>query len=86
MSILYMKLSDVNDSEELVGYAYQCMAQAYKTDSTATADFINTLPVDDMSQASAVKTIIGASGMMSFHDDGELLDSLFNNTEEQPKQ
>ncbi len=76
-SILYMKLADVYDSEEMVGYAYQCLSQAFASDSTATADYINTLTVEDMSQAAAVKTLLGAAGMMSFHDDSEYPDSLF---------
>ncbi|MDE7396346.1 MAG: hypothetical protein K2M98_01320 [Muribaculum sp.] len=81
-SILYMKLADVYDSEEMVGYAYQCLSQAFITDSTATADYINTLTVEDMSQAAAVKTLLGAAGMMSFHDDSEYPDSLFLSEQE----
>lgn len=76
-SILYMKLADACDSVDMVGCAYQCMHKAYLTDSTTTADFINTLPPEDLSQASAVKTLLGASSMKVFHDDSEYLDSLF---------
>lgn len=76
-SILYMKLADACDSVDMVGCAYQCMYKAYVTDSTTTADFINTLPPEDLSQAAAVKTLLGASGMKVFHDDSEYPDSLF---------
>lgn len=58
ISIIYMKLAEVNDEDENIALATLCYRNAFESDPDSAVFFYDTLPIDEVAYAEMLRALV----------------------------